>query len=94
MTAATQTFSESASHQALTGQGHQRPRLFLMPVFKPGVKVRYGGSEETVSHIVVRRREMMVYLIGKEDPVRPERLALQPMSFTIERQPQDLHWYL
>lgn len=69
-------------------------RMFQMPVFKPGVKVMHGGQEETVSHVVLRRREMVVYLVGHEEPIRPHRLALQPLWFTTERQPQALNWYL
>ena len=53
-----------------------------------------GGREETVSHVVLRRREMMVYLVGRDDPVRPDRLSLEPQWFTTERNPQALQWYL
>lgn len=71
-----------------------RSSSFQMPVFKPGVRVLEGGRSETVSHIVLRRREMMVYLVGKEEPVKPERLKLAPSWFTTERRPEALHWYL
>ena len=71
-----------------------RPRLFQMPLFKPGTRVMQGGREETVSHVVLRRREMMVYLVGRDDPVRPDRLSLEPQWFTTERNPQALQWDL
>ena len=71
-----------------------RQRSFQMPVFKPGARVMQAGREETVSHIVLRRQEMMVYLVGHEEPVKPSRLSLQPMMFTTERRPEALHWYL
>lgn len=75
--------------------GHAtRPNTFQMHVFKPGTRVMQGGQEATVSHIVLRRREMMVYLVGRDDPVRPDRLTLEPKWFTTERRPEALHWYL
>ncbi|MBP9942342.1 MAG: hypothetical protein KBF33_13265 [Comamonas sp.] len=83
------SFNRTFSHEIPS-----RPRLFQMPVFKPGTRVMQGGREETVSHVVLRRREMMVYLVGREDPVRPDRLSLEPQWFTTERNPQALQWYL
>ena len=71
-----------------------RSSMFQMPVFKPGVRVMESGRSETVSHVVLRRREMMVYLVGKDEPVKPERLRLVPTWFTTERRPEALHWYL
>ena len=71
-----------------------RQSMFQMPLFKPGTRVMQGGREETVSHVVLRRREMMVYLVGREEPVKPDRLSLKPLWFTTERSPSSLHWYL
>lgn len=73
---------------------HERSSMFQMPVFKPGVQVMEGGRNETVSHVVLRRREMMVYLVGKDEPVKPERLSLVPTWFTTTRSPEALNWYL
>lgn len=73
---------------------HERSRIFQMPVFKPGVQVMEGGRNETVSHVVLRRREMMVYLVGKDEPVKPERLSLVSTWFTTARSPEALNWYL
>ncbi|MET1116080.1 MAG: hypothetical protein ABWY08_14180 [Comamonas sp.] len=67
---------------------------FEMPLFRPGVEVQEGGRTETVSHVILRRREMMVYLVGREDPVRPERLRLQPSRFTTARRAEGLNWFL
>lgn len=71
-----------------------RQNMFQMPLFKPGTRVMQGDREETVSHVVLRRREMMVYLVGREEPVKPERLSLKPLWFSTERSPAALHWYL
>lgn len=72
----------------------ERARTFLMPVFKPGVTVLQNGRQQKVSHISVRRKEMVVFLVGQEDPVKPETLTLAPMLFTTERRPEMLRWYL
>jgi hypothetical protein len=73
-----------------------QPRSFTfeMPLFRPGVQVQEGGRNETVSHVVLRRREMVVYLVGREDPVRPDRLRLQPSKFTTARRAEGLNWFL
>ena len=71
-----------------------RSFTFEMPLFRPGVAVQEGGRTETVSHVILRRREMMVYLVGREDPVRPDRLRLQPSKFTTARRAEGLSWFL
>ncbi len=86
--------TETISVETQQASNSQRHHMFQMPLFKPGVRVRQGGREETVSHVVLRRREMMVYLVGHDDPVKPERLQLEPLWFTTERRPQALNWYL
>ncbi len=70
-----------------------RSFTFSTPLFLPGVEVEQNGRTETVSHVILRRRELMVYLVGREEPVRPERLRLQPSMFTTERRPEGLNWF-
>ena len=70
-----------------------RSFTFSMPLFRPGVEVEQNGRTETVSHVILRRRELMVYLVGHEEPVRPDRLRLQPSLFTTARSPQGLNWF-
>ncbi|WP_353618866.1 hypothetical protein [Paenacidovorax monticola] len=67
-----------------------REGVFRMPLFKPGTHVRYGRHSETVSHIVVRRQQLSVYLVGRESPVRPDQLELEPVLFTTQRRPDPL----
>ncbi|MNY52268.1 hypothetical protein D3C86_1879190 [compost metagenome] len=71
-----------------------RSFTFDMPLFRPGVAVEENGRTETVSHVILRRREMMVYLVGREEPVRPDRLRLQPTRFTTARRAEGLSWFL
>lgn len=73
---------------------HTRGHQFQMPLFTPGVRVVHAGRSETVSHVVLRRREMMVHLVGRDEPVKPERLTLTPTIFTTERRPEVLNWFL
>ena len=42
---------------------------YYMPLFKPGTFVQWNRQRETVSHVVVRRHALMVYLVGHESPV-------------------------
>lgn len=77
-----------------TASAPARSFTFEMPLFRPGVQVQEGGRNETVSHVVLRRREMVVYLVGREEPVRPDRLRLQPSKFTTARRAESLNWFL
>ena len=48
-----------------------RTAYYYMPLFKPGTFVQWNHQRETVSHVVVRRHALMVYLGGHESPVYP-----------------------
>ena len=63
---------------------------YYMPHFKPGVSVEWMERRETVSHIMVRRNALMVYLVGHDTPVHPEALRLQPTAFQLTRVPDRL----
>lgn len=71
-----------------------RSGFFQMPLFRPGTEVTANGRREVVSHVILRRRELMVYLQGHEDPFRPDRLDLAPSLFTTERSPEPLTAFL
>jgi hypothetical protein len=60
---------------------------YYMPLFRPGVSVQFGQSRETVSHVVIRRNAMRVYLVGHEIPVHPNMLTLEPTAFSLTRVP-------
>jgi hypothetical protein len=63
---------------------------YYMPHFKPGVAVQWQQRRETVSHVVIRRKTLMVYLVGHETPVHPEALQLAPSAFHLSRVPSPL----
>ena len=58
-----------------------------MPLFKSGIFVQWNHQRETVSHVVVRRHALMVYLVGHESPVYSESLQLAPTAFRLTRTP-------
>ena len=58
---------------------------FHMPLFKPGTVVRLGQSQETVSHIIIRRSVLLVHLVGYEAPVNADALTLEPAVFALAR---------
>ena len=61
---------------------------YYMPLFSPGASVLMGAKRETVSHVVIRRCALMVYLQGHDHPVRPESLHLEPTAFHLTRRPE------
>ena len=63
----------------------QDAALYYMPFFKSGAFVQWQGNRETVSHVVLRRFAMMVYLVGHEEPVDPEKLSMAPSAFCMTR---------
>jgi hypothetical protein len=40
-----------------------------------------------VSHVVVRRNALMVYLVGHDSPVHPDALQVAPTAFQLSRVP-------
>lgn len=83
----------SVSHAALPseeGTLEGKVLTFRMALFRPGVKVRLKGHEETVSHVMVRKQLLSVHLVGREIAVRPEDLELKPTVFSTQRRPEPL----
>ena len=66
----------------------QDAAYYCMPLFSPGASVLMGTKRETVSHVVIRRCSLMVYLQGHDNPVRPESLQLEPTAFHLTRRPE------
>lgn len=64
---------------------------YYMPLFRPGASVRWGTRHETVSHVVLRRSDLLVYLKGHDMPVHPKVLQVEPTAFHLTRQPDHLY---
>ncbi|ABM57408.1 hypothetical protein [Verminephrobacter eiseniae] len=60
---------------------------FYMRLFKPGAPVQWGAQHETISHVLIRRNALMVYLVGHDTPVHPDALQLAPTAFHRRRVP-------
>lgn len=56
-----------------------------MPIFKSGQTVQHHGYSARVSHVLLRRGELFVYLEGRESPVDPSELALEPTVLIYRR---------
>lgn len=56
-----------------------------LPIFKPGQTVMHQGRYERVSHVLLRRGQMVVFLQGVSDPVAPEHLSLEPTELVYHR---------
>lgn len=63
---------------------------YYMPHFKPGAAVQWKQQSETVSHVVIRRNALMIYLVGNDTPVHPDTLQLAPTAFHLTRVPDRL----
>ncbi|MDD2609844.1 MAG: hypothetical protein PHX60_09155 [Giesbergeria sp.] len=61
-------------------------KTFRMPLFRPGTVVLRAGKKHTVSHVMIRKGELLVYLHGVDAAMRPETLRVAPALFSIERQ--------
>ena len=61
---------------------------YYMPHFKPGATVHWNNQRETVSHVVIRRNMLMIYLVGNDTPVHPDALQLAPTAFHLSRMPE------
>ena len=61
--------------------------LYFMPVYQSGVRVQWQQRQETISHVMVRRTGLMVYLVGHEQPVHPDALQVEPSAFQLSRAP-------
>jgi len=82
-----------AAHHPLVAQDRPEApwgwsRLFRMPLYKPGTRVRYRGAWETVSHVTLRRHDLAVFLVGRADAADPFELEIEPTVFTTERVPE------
>ncbi|HSV52152.1 MAG TPA: hypothetical protein VLJ57_08560 [Burkholderiaceae bacterium] len=56
-----------------------------MPIYRSGQTVQHHGYSARVSHVLLRRGELFVYLEGRENPVDPSELALEPTEFVYRR---------
>ncbi|MFT3815084.1 MAG: hypothetical protein QM740_17180 [Acidovorax sp.] len=87
-----QTLAETPTEAPVPQTAGSAPegKIFRMPLYRPGTRVRMAGRNETVSHIVVRRYFLSVHLVGREAPVRPDEIELASTVFSTARKPDPL----
>lgn len=61
-----------------------------MPLYKSGAVVVWRKQKHIISHVMLRRDELWVYLLKRAEPVRPESLQIKPTLMTTARQPERL----
>jgi len=54
-------------------------------LFRPGARVSYQGQIYTVSHVILRRSELMVHLQETGSAVSAEKLYLEPTRIPLQR---------
>jgi len=70
------------SHSVAPSPDHS---CFRMPLFRPGTRVGYKGSLCTVSHVLISRGELLVYLQETKDTVNADTLILEPSRLATHR---------
>lgn len=61
------------------------PLTYHLALYKPGSPVAWQGREMSVSHVLLRRGHLMVYLQGHPDPVEPETLTMPLTRLVLQR---------
>ena len=56
-----------------------------MPLFRPGTRVGYQGNLCTVSHVLISRGELLVYLHETKSTVNADKLFLEPSRLATRR---------
>lgn len=64
----------------------QDPAIVHLPLFRRGTLVSYQDQTCTVSHVVVSRYDLQVYLREVGQPVAAEKLQLPPTRLELRRQ--------
>jgi hypothetical protein len=66
---------------------NRQPLVHRMPLFRSGVTVYLNNTEAVVSHVVLRRGQLLVQLKEHPAPVDADRLMLAPTAVSLQRQP-------
>lgn len=56
-----------------------------LPIYRTGQAVQYRGRSARVSHVLLRRGELFVYLEGQESPVDPAELTTEPTELIYKK---------
>ncbi|MDD0840025.1 hypothetical protein PSQ40_15685 [Curvibacter sp. HBC61] len=56
-----------------------------MTLYKPGKSARWQGMTMTISHVLLRKGRLLVYLEGHPEALEPEALDLPPTRLVLQR---------
>ena len=75
----------AAAPKAPTGPAPQAPLTYRLALYKPGSPVVWQGRDMTVSHVLLRRGHLMVYLEGHPDAVEPDTITMPLTRLVLQR---------
>jgi len=73
------------SNAPLTAAPPVAPLTYSLALYKSGCSVGWQGRDMTVSHVLLRRGRLMVYLQGHPEPVEPESLTMPLTRLVLQR---------
>ncbi len=65
---------------------HPDPTIVHLPLYRPGTLVSYQGQTCSVSHVVVSRSDLKVYLRELGQAVDAAKVYLAPTRLVLQRQ--------
>lgn len=65
---------------------HPDPTIVHVPLYRPGTLVSYQGQTCTISHVVINRSELKVYLRELGQAVDAAKVYLAPTRLELRRQ--------
>lgn len=84
--------TQDAEAEDLPNPAPRGPRGTYVPpthanvaLYRPGSRVSYQGQIYTVSHVILRRSELMVHLQETGNAVSAEKLYLEPTRIPLQR---------
>lgn len=63
----------------------ETPVTYRLALYKPGSSVTWQGKSMTVSHVLLRRGRLLVYLDGHPDAVEPEAIVMPMTELVLQR---------
>jgi hypothetical protein len=70
---------------APAGQAHPDPTIVHLPLYRPGTLVSYQGQTCSISHVVISRSELKVYLRELGQAVDASKVHLSPTRLVLQR---------
>ena len=59
------------------------PATFWLPVYRPGMQVRYKDTKYTVSHVLISKGNLFVHVKELESAIPSEKVNVEWTKFTL-----------